>query len=118
MSETTDRVVSILYGGQGPDRTKKITKDYIKGLFDAQDYFDYLDYPAIEDLTGLTVDTIKQYRYSGKFPQPDNQFGQSPVWLRAHVEEWMVTSGRLARIDKETASALEVEERSADISLP
>lgn len=103
MSETTDRVASILYGGQGIDRSKKITKDYIKGLFDAQEYFTYLDYQDIEIMTGLTVDTVKQYRYSGKFPEPDAQFGQSPVWLYSHVEEWMVTSGRQERLDKEKA---------------
>ena len=103
MSETTDRVASILYGGQGIDRSKKITKEYIRGVLDASVYFTYLDYQDIENMTGLTVDTVKQYRYSGKFPEPDNQFGQSPVWLRCHVEDWMVSSGRQERLDKEKA---------------
>lgn len=103
MSNKTQIIEDILLDEQEPDRSKKVTKEYIRGIKDAAEYFTYLDYQDIETMTGLTVDTVKQYRYSGKFPEPDNQFGQSPVWIAAHVYEWMVTSGRQERMDKEKA---------------
>jgi predicted DNA-binding transcriptional regulator AlpA len=49
-----------------------------------------LDYQAVSKLTGLAVQSLRQYKADGKMPPPDAIIGnRSPVWKRKTIEKWM-----------------------------
>ena len=49
-----------------------------------------LDYQAVSELTGLAVQSLRQYKADGKMPSPDGLVGnRSPVWNRKTIEKWI-----------------------------
>ena len=51
---------------------------------------DLLDYNAVSEMTGLSVQSLMQYKSEGKMPPPDAIISnRSPVWQRKTIEKWM-----------------------------
>ena len=48
-----------------------------------------LDYRSLAKLTGLAVQTLRQYKADGILPPPDNYVMGSPVWTEDQITEWM-----------------------------
>ena len=49
---------------------------------------EYLDVKGVADRLGVDPSTVHTYRSRGGFPEPDNRFGQSPVWLPETIDAW------------------------------
>lgn len=58
-----------------------------------------LDYPAVSQMTGLAVQSLRQYKADGKLPPPDAVIGgKSPLWTREAIDKWLSSrQPRLAR---------------------
>ena len=48
-----------------------------------------LDYRSVAKLTGLAVQTLRQYKAEGTMPIPDRYVMGSPVWTESQIDEWM-----------------------------
>ena len=48
-----------------------------------------LDYRSIAKLTGLAVQTLRQYKADGYMPTPDTYIMGSPVWTEDQITKWM-----------------------------
>lgn len=55
---------------------------------------DYIDIPGFAELAGVKVETLRTFRHRGILPEPAFFAGQSPVWARADVDEWLKTRRR------------------------
>lgn len=54
----------------------------------------YVDIRGFSELAGVKSQTIRAYRHRGILPAADAIYGNSPVWLRTTVDEWLKTRRR------------------------
>lgn len=52
-----------------------------------------LDYKGVSEMTGLAVQSLRQYQADGKMPKPDGKMGGSPVWYSKTIRGWMRARG-------------------------
>lgn len=45
----------------------------------------------VAERAGITVGSVRQYRYRGRFPEPDGFVGRTPWWKPATVRQWLKT---------------------------
>lgn len=43
---------------------------------------------------GLTMGTVSAYRARGKMPEPDLQYGRTPLWKPETIKAWRATQTR------------------------
>lgn len=48
----------------------------------------YLDPAGVAAAIGVSVATVHVYKNRGLLPEPDDRFGQTPVWLPDTIEKW------------------------------
>jgi len=46
-------------------------------------------YAELSALTGWPQGTLRQWQARGKLPAPDGHVGQTPVWDRLRMEDWV-----------------------------
>lgn len=56
-------------------------------------------YAQISDLTGVSANTLRQWRMRGKLPTPDYDIGSWPAWNPGTITTWW------EQRDQETADA-------------
>lgn len=48
-----------------------------------------LDYKGVSELSGFSINSLRQWKSEGKMPEPDAIVGGSPAWNERTIEKWM-----------------------------
>jgi hypothetical protein len=51
----------------------------------------------IETMYGYAPNTLTSVRAKGSFPEPDQQYGRTPLWRKATVDNWYNNSRRVVK---------------------
>lgn len=49
----------------------------------------------VAEYLNLHKDTITAYRARKQMPDPDKQYGRTPLWLRSTIDEWRLNQPRV-----------------------
>jgi predicted DNA-binding transcriptional regulator AlpA len=49
---------------------------------------DWVEMDDVAAMTGLTPDTVRQYRGSKRLPPEDAMVGRTPVWEWSTIQKW------------------------------
>lgn len=55
----------------------------------------YWTVSEVADALGLSPSTLTAYRARGKMPQPDKQYGRTPLWRPETITKWRNQSTRV-----------------------
>ena len=66
---------------------------------------DMLDTRAVAALAGVAPNTIKGYHQMARgghlcMPVADLYIGRTPVWSRSTIEEWLISRGQVALVER------------------
>lgn len=56
---------------------------------------DLLTISEVADRLGLSTSTITSYKARGYMPQPDTQYGRTPLWKVTTIDSWRAKARRV-----------------------
>jgi predicted DNA-binding transcriptional regulator AlpA len=59
----------------------------------------YLTSSQVAELLGVSPKTISAYKARGQMPKPDREYGRTPLWRLATIQEWRTTLRTPIRIE-------------------
>jgi len=51
----------------------------------------------IEQMFGYATNTLTSVRAKGGFPEPDQQYGRTPLWKQSTVDNWYKNTRRVVK---------------------